>query len=112
MATIIPTIVGDVTEHSTCWLTLTFFNALGVAAVPAHVTYRIDDQASETEILDDTSLTPASSISVKLTPTDNRILNDTNESEYREVTVHAGFDASDECNAKVVYRVDNLKFLV
>jgi hypothetical protein len=110
MATILM-LIGDIGERSTSWLTVSFFDIAGLPAIPDSVTYRVDDQGSGTAIRAATSLVTAAVITVKLSPTDNRILNSVNEYEYREITVQAFFGGADECNEHAVYRVKNLTFL-
>ncbi len=108
---IIPILKQDVAEKTTCWITAAFTDRNGDASIPTSLTYRIDDQESGTAIKAETSVTPASSVDIKVSPTENRILNSANEYETREVTIHAEFGVDDEQNSSMLYRVINLQFL-
>lgn len=97
-----------VNERSTAYLTVTPKDKTGVAQAPTTLTYRIDDVFTGTEILDDTSVAPGSSVELTLTPEQNRILSATNSVERRRVTVTAAFGASDQVCSEYVYEVVNL----
>ena len=98
-------------EGSTGYVTVSFFDGAGASAVPASLSYRIDDVPSGTEIRGDTSLAPAASVEITLTPTDNQILDDTRIGEVRAITVTATYGATDAVNSAYQYRVLNLRFL-
>lgn len=104
-------VLAEINERSTGWLRVSFFDATGAAVAPDSVTYRIDDYPSGTSIRAETSLTPFSSVEIRLTPDDMRIFDSSRESEEREVTVRASFGAGDECNARAIINVRNLAFL-
>lgn len=108
---IIPIIKKDVVERTTCWVTISFLDRDGVPAVPSTLTCRIDDQDSGTAIREETSVTPGSTVEIRISPEENRILYAGSEAETREVTIHATFGAEDEQNANLLYRVINLRFM-
>ena len=97
-----------VNEKTSAYLTVAFLDKAGVAAIPASVTYRIDCLTTGTAILADTSLTPASSIEIAITPAQNAILSDGNASETKRITVKASYGVSDGVNAQYDYTVTNL----
>ncbi len=103
-------LLDDVAEDSTAYLTVAFFDKDGVAAVPTSATYRIDCVTNDASVRASTSLTPASSIEIKLAPDDNKIISDANEYETREITVSASFGTGDESHERAQWRVRNLTY--
>lgn len=97
-----------VNEKSSSYLTVAFFDKTGAAAIPASVTYRLDCLTTGAAILADTVLSPAASIEIAITPTQNAILADGNTTETKRVTVKATYGASDAINAQYDYLVANL----
>lgn len=100
-----------VNERTTAYLTVAFFDKTGAAAVPASATYRIDCLTTGTVILDDTALTPAASIEITITPTQNRIITAANAQETRRVTVKATYAGSEQDNREYDYQVKNLAYV-
>lgn len=98
-----------VTERSTAYLTVSFYDKAGALAAPASLTYRIDDVESNVQVRGDTTLTPANSVEITLTPTDNAILNLVGGNEQRRVTVTAVYGASDQLTDEYIYWVQNLR---
>lgn len=98
-----------VNEKSTAWLTVNSFDKDGVAEAPSTMTYRIDDVDSGTEILADTALTPATSVTIQLTPADNTLVDAARKQERHRVTVHTEFGVDDEHNEHFTYTVRNLE---
>ena len=77
-----------VTEGSTSWLTLSFFDEDGNPATPPSARYRIDDVSSWTEIKATTTFIPTEvTYTIKSTPSENRIIDDSRMNEQRLVTV-------------------------
>jgi len=103
-------LVGKINEGSTAFLTISFYNKLGVLAVPTSATYRIDDVATSTAIKATTPLVGGSSVELTISPTENRILSQANEYETREVTIIADFGAGEQMTSSMRYRVTNLLF--
>lgn len=101
----------SVNEKSTAYLTVTFKDKAGVQQVPASATYRIDCLTTGTAIKAETALTPAGSVEITLTPTDNRIIAAANVRESRRVTVNAVYGASDEVHDQFDYDVENRAFV-
>jgi len=102
--------VERVNEQSTAYLAVTFLDREGAAQAPASISYRIDDQATRTQIRDDTPVTPpASSIEITLAPADNTIVSPINEVEAHEVTVTATYGVADAVRSVYVYQVANLR---
>jgi hypothetical protein len=97
-------------ERKTGWITPAFKNRSGVAAVPTSARYRLDDEKSSTEILDWTSLTPASSIEITITPAQNALIDPTRDEEIHVLTVESTFAAGDVMPAEYRFKVRSLKF--
>jgi hypothetical protein len=98
-----------VNEDSTAYLTVTFLDKDGTAAVPSSASYRIDCLTNASEVKDDTVLTPASSIEITLSAADNAIITQTNAIERRLVTVFATYGASDGVKDEYEYNVQNMR---
>ena len=96
-----------VNERSTAYLTVTPKDKAGTAQVPTALTYRIDDVLTGTEILDDASVAPGSSVELTLTPEQNRMLG-TGQAERRRVTVTATYGVADQVCAEYIYEVVGL----
>ena len=97
-----------VNEGTTSYLSANFKNKLGVDQEPTEVYYRIDDIASGTVIRAATSIDPASTVEIEVTSTDNRILNQSQSSENRRITVVASYGDDDKVTSEYVYRVQSL----
>ena len=97
-----------VTEQSTAYLTVSFYDKADALAVPVSVTYRIDDANTGASIRAATSLTPASQIEITLDKNDNTILNTNAKYEHSLVTVISVYGATDQVTDEYVYTVLNL----
>jgi phage gp45-like len=104
------TVLQSINEGSTAYLTASFEDEDGVAVVPDSITYRIDCLTSGTVIRNNTSVTPATSIEIKLTPGDNVIVNPGTYcvSELRLVTVEAVLGDNDVITEEYKYAVKSL----
>lgn len=90
--------MSTVKEGSTAYLTATFKDKAGTLAAPTSLSYRIDCMATGQVVRADTSLTPATSVEIVLTPAEMAILAAGNTHETKRVTVKAGYGASDAVN--------------
>lgn len=101
-----------VNEKSTYILTLNFTDEKGDPVTPTLASYRIDDQASGTEIKDDTLFYPdAPNYDIEITPTENRMLSE-EASEVRIVTVIFQYAGDRQGTAEYLYAVKNLSKVV
>lgn len=98
----------EITEQSTGYLTVSFYDKAGALAVPASATYRIDDVVSGSSVRAATALTPASTIEITLTKQDNTILNDARRDEQRRVTIISVYSSTDQVTDEYIYGVRNL----
>lgn len=99
-------------ELSTAWLTVTFYDKTGAAAVPVSASYRIDCRTTGTPIRAETALTITAepSVEITLTPEDSQIISDVNKREIRTVTVKAVYGAGDQIYSEYDYFAENLRF--
>lgn len=105
-----------VNERNRAVLHVSFRDLDGELTAPQNVSYRIDDQASGTEIRDWTNLsgTMASSMDIPLTSVDNAMVDPSRPTERRVVTVRADYDGEDDealATGQYTYEVKNLRFL-
>jgi putative lipase involved disintegration of autophagic bodies len=115
--TITSRLVNNATpERSAFTLTAEFFDdATDVWSVstPSTAQYRIDrirvgDPSCYQAVLDWTTLSPATSISIPITSDNNAIQNDWNRTEYRLVTVRADSGLATQYMGTFNYQIENL----
>lgn len=97
-------------EKKTGWVTVTFKDRDGVLAAPSSARYRIDDEETETEILDWTALVAASSIEIELTSTQNAVVDSDRKEEVHVLTVEATTSTGKIVTAEWKFRIANLQF--
>jgi hypothetical protein len=103
-------IVQSVNEKSTCRITVTFTDEDGVLAAPSAISYSVRDQATNTILVADTSITPPSStIEVTLSSAVNTLIYQGNLYETRVVTIQSTYGAGGVANAEYEYQVKNLR---
>jgi hypothetical protein len=89
-------------------LILGFYNADGEPDVPDQITYRIKCETNGVEIKEETEVTPDEVVTIRLTSSENALINPSNRFEVRSVTVKAGYGADDDEVRKFPYLVKNL----
>jgi len=104
-------ILSIVNEKTTVWLTAAFTDRDGDAVQPTTVEYRIDAGSGDTlsEVLDWTSVTPATSVEIEIDDSHNAIVDSTLDFELRTLTVRTTFGASGQAHDYYEYRVRNLE---
>jgi len=100
--------MNTINEGTTGYLTITFRDKGGSDESPASASYRIDDVTTGGAIRIATSLAPAPTVEITLTPVDNRILNTKNSHETRRVTIVAIYGANDQVTSEYLYRINSL----
>lgn len=99
-------------ERATFTITISFFDEDAVAVSPDSATYRIDDEASRTNIQPATAISPLStSVDIIVTSDQNYIVRSRKDYEVRTVTVE--FDYTSEAGpahatAQYKYKLINL----
>ena len=101
--------IDIINEDTTAYLTVSFTDKDGNAAVPSSASYRIDCLTTGQEVKDDTALTPASSIEITLSAADNAIITQTNAIERRLVTVWATYAGSEGVKDEYEYNLQNMR---
>lgn len=96
-----------VNEGTTGYLTVSFYDKTGALSSPTAVSYRIDCLSSSTEIVGDTSVSPASSVEIQLTAANNAIVSGLPR-ERRRVTVTGTYSGDQAVTHQYDYEVRNL----
>jgi hypothetical protein len=99
----------QVNEGTTAYLQVSFLDKTGALQQPTSITYRIDDAATRTPIRGATSVAPASTVEIVLTPSDNAIVSSFARTERHIVTVTGTYGSDDQVVAQFVYEVVNLQ---
>lgn len=100
--------MATVTEKSTAYLTISFYNKAGVLDEPTSISYRIDDVESGQQVRANTSVAAANTVEITLNSADNTILNQVGGDEERRVTVTAIYGENDQITDEYIYQVQNL----
>ena len=98
-------------EKSTASVVVKPYDKDGNAATPNSMTYRIDCLTSGNSVKTETILTPATSVTITITPTENAMQVATNDYEIKEVTVTSEFNPTPGVDTLIEthkYRVQNL----
>jgi hypothetical protein len=74
-------------EGSTFALSVTFLDALSVQAVPTSIHYRIDCATNAQTVRDWTEVSPATTVAIPVSASDNAIIEDGNRKEAKELRV-------------------------
>ncbi len=97
----------DIRERSFLPIAFEFRDSRGIARVPDTVHYKLVCTTTDTVLVDWTALTPAASIDLEIGASLNRILDDANRAEEKELTVEANQDTERAHNNVFLYRVLN-----
>lgn len=95
-------------ERNSFTATAYFRDSSDAASAPTTVHYRIDDLSTETAILDWTTASAASSVSISVTPAQNRIIDHSNVWERRQLVVSADKGTSTETRDSIEWKVMNI----
>lgn len=105
-------LVGEVNEKSSAIITLNFTDEDGAPFVPDAVYVALNCATEGTQIRAEQSVpTPAATMNIPITATENSIHDATNAHEIHEVTVRATYDGTSQVTASGKYKVLNLAFL-
>lgn len=86
-----------------------YFRAAGEASTPTNVHYRLDNLTTGEVVLDWTSVSAASNVSITITSTQNAIRSQCNVVERMQLTVDADHDLSTQVRDSVVWDVINVR---
>ena len=95
-------------ERSSFTATAYFRDSSDAADTPTTVDYRIDCLTTGTSIAGWTSLTPGTSNAISVTPTNNRIIDNGNKWERRQIVVSSDRGLTTETRDTVQYKVRNI----
>lgn len=99
-----------VREKSQYIVTATFRDRATAAVVtPTNVKYRIDDVLSGVAVLDWTTATAASTVTLTITPTQNALQDQCNISELRQLSVAADYGLTTQFIEAVTFSVENVR---
>ena len=99
----------NVNERGTIYVTIKFYDLQDEPFEPASVDYRIDCLTSGEEIRAWTTVTPAESVSIPITGSDNRIVASCHSREIRQLVVRYADSLGNAQKSQAQYRVDNLQ---
>jgi hypothetical protein len=103
--------ITTINEGQTSYISLAFTDQNGDPLTPTAITYRIDDEASETNLLAETDvLVPASSVEIKIPPEINELVSGDSSTEIRVATIEATYGTDDAVVAEVKWCIRNLRF--
>ncbi len=103
--------MDEINDQNTCILAVSFKDENGDPVTPSSGKYKINDFASGSVIKPETSFIPSgSSHNITISSAENKIINESKETETRIVTVIWTYD-SKKGTAEFIYKIKNLKFL-
>jgi len=82
--------------------------ATRAASLPTTARYRIDCLDTRQEVTGWTSLTPANSITIDITASDNNIISGHNTDETKQLIVQSDHGTDDQVTQAITYKVRNL----
>ena len=102
-----------VTENSSHFVTVAFYDEDGVAVLPDTVTVRLDAPlaGAAAEIRAATPVAPLAEFDLHLTPAENALADPTLDREERVLTVHATYGMTKAVTAEYSYTLKNLRFV-
>lgn len=107
--TITTDLVRDrVNEGSAAAFTANFYSDAWVATAPTNARYRIDNLSTGAQVLDWTTLTPATSNAIAVTGAQNAISDDCEREELRQLTVEGNAGLATQYQVTKCWRVKNL----
>lgn len=98
-----------INERSRLPITIKFADGSWVPTAPNVARYRIDCVTTGQVIQDWLDLTPASSVSIVVTPTQNAIISDSNSYEKKVMAVEANYNLANQYTDSFVWTVKNLQ---
>lgn len=106
-----------INEKTSSTFTLEFYDENGTAISPETASYSLHDVQSGTEIIAETQISnPTSSVEIEVSREENKIINDANIKETRNLTVEYNYrnsqgELKSGGSAEFFYEILNLKFV-
>lgn len=85
--------------------------AIADEVTPTNVRYRLDCLTTGIEILDWTAVSPGETVTVTVTPTQNKIQHDFNRTERKQLMIAADYGLSTQFVESIDWEVTNLRGL-
>ena len=95
-------------ERSPVFLTVNFTDENNNPVTPLTVDWRLDDVSNGQEVLDWQSETPANPLTFTVPAANNTIIDDSRDSELKEVVVRVDNGAQTEAHETIRYTVENI----
>src|ERR1017187_5186715 len=95
-------------EGSACVVGASFTNSAGAAFTPTSITYRVDNIDSGANIVPSTSVTPAASVSIKVTGAQNALLSTLLACEEHRLTLTVTDGSGNVVNAPISWQVQRI----
>ena len=108
MTTFIKLTDTNIKERNSIPVTAYFRDSSNAAAAPTTVHYRIDDITTHTEILTWTSVSTASSVTITIKSSENKIVNQGDVRERRQITVSADKGTTTETRDTAEWFIENI----
>ena len=86
--------VPEYNEGQSFTATFKFFDSNYVPSSPTTLRYRIDCLTTRAQVLDWTTVTPAATVSISVSPDDNKIQNTNNKRERKQMVVQTNYGTS------------------
>ena len=96
-------------KEGTSFNATAYFRSGDAASAPTTASYRLDCLSTGTVLQDWTSLTPAVSITIPITATNNAIQDNSNRYEKKQLTVAANPDTATQEREYVTYKIENIR---
>lgn len=97
-------------QEGSAFILTAFFRLRSTAAAvtPTTIRYRLDGLTTGTTILDWTTVTPAGNISITVTGAQNKVQNDSNQIECKQITIEADQGLDTQYRESKVWTINNL----
>lgn len=89
-------------------MTAAFADEHGNALTPTSISYTVSDVDSGTVIVNSTSVTPASSVTITIAPSTNDFIDSSNNTETRRLIITAPYSSTENINASFEWQILNL----
>lgn len=96
-------------EGQSATITITFQDDDGTIVTPTTARYRIDCLTTKQEVRDWTTITPASTVTIAITPSDNAIISDRNDTERKQMVIQTDHGTDDQAVEYSEWTVKNLQ---
>ena len=98
----------NIKERNSISVTAYFRDSSNAASAPTTIHYRVDDITTATNITAWTSVSAASSVSITIKSAENRIVNQADARERRQITVAADKGTTTETRDTAEWKVENI----